>query len=84
MEKNINSPKIVSLTEMKENDKGEIVEVLGGYNAKNRLQSLGVRIGKKITKISEQLFHGPVVFEIDGNQLALGYKIAEKIKIRLI
>jgi len=75
---------LILLTEMKVKGKGIIKEINGGISVQKKLESLGLRIGKKITKVSSQIFKGPVVLEIDGNQLALGYGLAEKIKIQLL
>ncbi|PIU56399.1 MAG: hypothetical protein COS88_02920, partial [Chloroflexi bacterium CG07_land_8_20_14_0_80_51_10] len=46
----------------------------------NRLTALGIRPGKRITKLSSMLMHGPVTVELDaGHQVAIGFGMAGKI-----
>lgn len=48
-----------------------------------RLDAMGIRPGKSLTKISATFMRGPVTIQIDGAQLALGFGIAKKIVVQL-
>lgn len=71
----------VDLTQLKEGESGVVVEIQGGYGLVRRLESLGIRVGKKMTKVSAQLMQGPVTVRIDNYQVALGFGIAKKILV---
>ncbi len=47
----------------------------------NRLSTLGIRPGKRITKISAMLMRGPVTIQSGRTQLAIGFGIANKILV---
>jgi ferrous iron transport protein A len=69
----------LTLAEMKTGQIGTVVGVLGGRGLIGRLDALGVRPGKKVTKLSSTLFRGPVTFRIDNTQVAVGFGMATKI-----
>lgn len=69
----------VDLTQMKENEKGIIVELLGGCGFLRRLEVLGIRKGKEVKKISAQLMKGPVIIQVGNTQVALGWRMAKNI-----
>lgn len=71
-----------SLTDMKINESGTIVEIQGGEGMSMRLAAIGVIPGKKITKVSASSARGPVRITIDRAQLALGHGMAGKILVR--
>lgn len=71
-----------TLLNLTNNEEGFILSIEGGHHARNRLESLGIRPGKKIRKMSSQFFKGPVVISIDGREIALGHGLARKIIIR--
>ncbi len=45
----------------------------------NRLSALGIRPGKRITKISAMLMRGPVTVQVDRAQVAVGFGMASRI-----
>jgi len=49
----------------------------------DRLNALGIRTGKRITKISSMLLHGPVTIQIDRMRVAIGFGMAEKIFVEV-
>lgn len=71
-----------TLVNLTNNEEGVILSVEGGRNAVSKLEALGIRPGKKIRKMSSQIFKGPVVIEIDGRDIALGYGLANKVIIK--
>lgn len=73
----------VTLAEMRTGQTGTVVEVLGGHGLIRRLDALGIRPGKKVTKISSTLFHGPVTLRVDNAQVAVGFGMARKIIVEV-
>ena len=74
---------IVDLTQMQPNESGTIIELHGGFGFMRKLQSMGIRPGKKITKISSHFWRGPQTVEIDNLQIAIGYGMARRIFIEV-
>jgi ferrous iron transport protein A len=72
---------IVPLTGMRPGQRGLIVDVTGGRRLGERLAALGVRPGKKITKVSSMLLGGPVTVEVDRSQIAIGHHMAARILV---
>jgi len=73
----------VDLTQLKEGESGIVAKIDGGFGLIKRLQSLGLRTGKKVTKVSSQLMRGPVTIRIGNSQIAIGFGMARKIILRV-
>jgi ferrous iron transport protein A len=73
----------VSLAEMRSGQTGTVVAVLGGHGLVRRLDALGIRPGRKVTKLSSTLFRGPVILKANGTQVAVGFGMARKIIVEL-
>jgi len=73
----------VSLVQMRPGQKGRIVEINGGYGLACKLEALGIRTGKEITKISEQLMRGPVLLQQDHTQAAMGFGMASRVLVEV-
>jgi len=73
----------ISLTQMRPGQKGRIVEINGGYGMARKLEVLGIRTGKEITKISEQLMRGPVLLQQNQTQAALGFGMASRVLVEI-
>ena len=73
----------VSLLQMRPGQRGKIVEINGGYGLAHKLEALGIRTGKEITKISEQLMRGPVLLQQGHTQAALGFGMASKVLVEV-
>jgi len=58
---------------------GVVVEIQGGHGLVNRLNALGIRPGKRITKVSSMFMRGPVTIQVDGAQVAIGFGMAKRI-----
>lgn len=71
----------LDLTRLQEGESGVVMNIQGGYGLTRRLESLGIRVGKKVTKVSSQLMHGPVTIQIDNSQVAIGFGMAKKILV---
>ncbi len=67
------------LAEMRTGQTGTVVGVMGGHGLIRRLDALGIRPGRKVTKLSSTLFSGPVILRVDNTQVAIGFGMARKI-----
>ena len=72
-----------TLARMQTGQSGVVIQVKGGHGLVNRLNSLGLRPGKRITKISSMIMRGPVTIEVDRTQIAIGFGMANRIIIEL-
>ncbi len=73
----------VSLLSMKNGKRGKIVRLDGGIEFRKRMESLNIREGKIIKKITKQPLRGPVVIEIDNTRLAIGMRMAMRIFVEV-
>ena len=76
-------PVVKSLNDLRPEESGIVYEIKGGQGLTNRLNALGVRTGKKITKISSMLLHGPVTIRVDRTRVAIGFGMAAKIFVEV-
>ena len=74
---------IKDLTELKRSESGVVIEIQGGSALAKRLEVMGVRLGKKVTKISALFWRGPQVVKIDNSKVAIGYGMARKIFVEV-
>ena len=77
----MDNSRYLSLRQMEAGETGTVIQVLGGHGLIRRLEALGVRPGRKLTKVSSMFLKGPVTIQIDGTQLAIGFGMANKIVI---
>ncbi|HUU65617.1 MAG TPA: FeoA family protein [Dehalococcoidales bacterium] len=75
--------KLVTLRQMQSGKSGKVVQVQGGMGLANRLSALGVRPGKKITKVSSMLMRGPVTIQSGNTRMAIGFGMANKIIVEI-
>lgn len=68
---------MISLLQLENNSYAEVIDIKGGAGFLRRLESMGVRVGCKILKISDT--PGPVIIKVGSTQLAIGRGIASKI-----
>ena len=74
---------ILDLTQLKSGQKGVVVEIQGGAGFIRRLESMGIRQGKTITKVSSQFLRGPQTLKVGNLQVAVGFGMARKILIEV-
>jgi ferrous iron transport protein A len=73
--------KQMTLAQMRTGQSGRVVQIEGGHGLVNRLSALGIRPGKKITKISSMFMRGPITVRVDRMHVAIGIGMAKKIII---
>jgi ferrous iron transport protein A len=71
------------LSHMRPGQTGVIVEIKGGFGLVDRLNGLGIFQGKRVRKISAMIARGPVTIEVDRVQVAIGFRMAQRIIIAL-
>ncbi|MFO8102161.1 MAG: FeoA family protein [Dehalococcoidia bacterium] len=74
--------KYLTVAQMKVGQSGQVTEIGGGRGMK-RLEAMGMRPGKQITKLSGMFGRGPVTVQIGGGQLAIGFGMARKIIVEV-
>jgi len=74
---------IVDLTKMKTGESGIVTRLEGARGFLARLQNLGIRPGKKITKVSGHFWRGPVTVRVGGTKAALGFGMASRVMVEI-
>jgi ferrous iron transport protein A len=69
----------MNLTELKTGEVRKIKKILGDGNFKKKLENLGLREGVEITKVSAQVFKGPITLQIGTSKIAIGFNTARQI-----
>ena len=72
-----------SLSEMKDQESGIVHEIKGGRNFADRLNSLGIKPGTRITVVSSMRMKGPVTVQIGSATIAIGSGMAQKIVVKV-
>jgi len=75
--------KQLTLNQLRAGQTGTVVQIIGGRGLITRLTAMGIRPGKKITKVSALLFKGPVTLRLDGTQIAVGFGMANRIMVEV-
>ena len=75
--------KLVTLRQMQSGQSGKVAQIQGGYRLVSRLSALGIRPGRRITKVSSMLMQGPVTIQSGNTQVAIGFGMANKIVVEL-
>ena len=74
---------IIDLTQMQPGETGIVEEIQGGHGLIRKLQSMGLRPGKKITKVSSHFWRGPQTVEVGNIQIAVGFGMAKLILVEV-
>lgn len=69
----------IPLVNLGQGEKGKVIDLMGGHSFEKKLDALGIRIGKEVTKISDMVMNGPVTIKIDNTKVAIGNGMARKI-----
>jgi ferrous iron transport protein A len=74
---------IKTLEDLKPGEGGRIAQIDGGHGMVGRLAALGIRPGRRITKLSSGFMRGPVTIEVDRAQMAIGFGMAKRIRVEV-
>lgn len=69
------------LCTLADGERAIITGVIGGGQLQARLESMGLRPGKEVTKLGAMPASGPVTVECDGFRVALGHGIAQRVTV---
>ena len=73
----------ITLNKLNKGEEGKVINFNGGRGVGNKLNALGIRKGKRITKISDSFIGGPVTVKIDNAKVAIGQGMAAKIIVEV-
>jgi ferrous iron transport protein A len=69
----------IDLAQMREGERGRVVDIQGGWGLLRKTDALGIRSGTEIVKVSSQLMRGPIIIRVGNTQVAIGFGMARKI-----
>jgi ferrous iron transport protein A len=75
--------KQTTLARMQAGQSGTVVQIHGSHHMFGRLSALGIRPGKRITKVSSMFMHGPITIQLGTAHVAIGFRMANKIIVGL-
>lgn len=73
----------MNLARMETGRAGVVSSIIGGGKFLLKLESMGIRPGSKVKKISNLFHRGPVVIHVGGTEVAIGYRMARRILVNL-
>jgi ferrous iron transport protein A len=71
------------LTELHNGNQAKIIGLEGGQELLRKLRTIGIREGKIVKLITTHPMNGPIVIDIEGEQIALGRGMARQIMIEV-
>lgn len=74
---------LIDLTQMQPGETGIVEEIQGGHGFVRKLQSMGLRPGKKIIKVSSHFWRGPQTVEVNNIQIAIGFGMSRRILVEV-
>ncbi|MFP4016424.1 MAG: ferrous iron transport protein A [Halanaerobiales bacterium] len=74
----------LTLNQLKKGTLAVVVDLKGGHHLVSKLNAMGIRIGKEITKVSDSFLRGPVTVEVDRAKVAVGHGMANKIFVKMV
>lgn len=73
--------KQITLARLKSGQSGTVIDIQGGRHLADRLSAIGIRPGKRVTKVSAMILRGPVTVQVGQIQVAVGHGMARRIMI---
>jgi len=70
----------MNLLQIKNNEYA-VIESIPDDESGKRLEALGLRVGKRIHKISGMPWSGPITVELDGRHFAVAHNVAVQIRV---
>lgn len=71
----------IDLTRMRKGERVKIVDIQGGQGLLRKLETLGIKQGTEIVKVSSQLMRGPITIRVGNTQVAIGFGMARRIMV---
>ena len=70
---------VIDLTQMRKGERGKIVDIQGGGGLLRKMETLGIKQGTEIVKVSSQLMRGPITIRVGNTQVAIGFGMARRV-----
>jgi len=74
---------LIDLTQMKSGDTATVKSIKGGLGMVRKLETLGIRPGVRIKKVSAQFMRGPVIVRTGNTQVAIGFGMARRVLVEI-
>ncbi len=74
---------MVTLNDLPVGKEGIIMAVNGGHGLVQKLDAMGIRVGKELTKVSRQWMKGPVIIRSGNTEIAIGNGMAKRIMVNI-
>lgn len=74
---------ILDLTQLKIGQSGKVIEIRGDVSLVKKLESMGIRPSKEITKIGAQFWRGPQIVKVGNSEIAIGFGMAKRVLIEV-
>ncbi len=62
----------------------KITLISGGWGVRRNLNQLGLHVGDQVTLVRKAPFGGPLVVESGGNLVAIGRRLAERVRVEVV
>lgn len=72
------------MDDIKPGQKAKVIEVKGGWGLRQKLSELGILPDQVVTISNSSLWRGPVLVEVNANEVALGRGVARKVVVEVI
>ena len=73
--------KYKDLTQIRQGKDVKVVDIKDGNRFREKVDSMGLRIGVRVKKLSGQVLNGPITIKIGNTKVALGHGMAKKILV---
>jgi Fe2+ transport system protein FeoA len=71
----------VRLSDCRRGDRVRIVKINAGRGAVLNLMNLGLDVGHRVELVQRSPLRGPLLVSHDGTEVAIGYRLGEKILV---
>lgn len=71
----------IDLTRMRQGERGRVIDIQGGWGLLRKMETLGIKQGTEIVKVSSQLMRGPITIRVGNTQVAIGFGMARRIMV---
>ena len=71
--------KRISLVNLADGESGTVMAFESGHGGGSRLEAMGIRLGKKIKKLSGMFMKGPITVQVGQTKVGIGHGMAAKV-----
>ena len=73
----------MKLTQVKPGQKGQVLNVAPGHQAKKKLYDIGITPGVEFEMVACHPFKGPIVVNLGNSRIAVGRHLADTVSVKL-